>query len=280
VIAAVATATAVAVVIIAAAMMVLKPTMVLAAPAAAPAAVIPLAAQHGAIVTVEVEFDAPTLAVKAFDLDDAAIAFDFNDAEAIGAEARLDLGERGGSGGRGLGRGWTDGERQASRQDSDGTDHDVSPHGGRTPRRPGAGFARAALTRRRRALSALRQRPAGRILIPMRRRLFLFAALAAGLALPAEARRGRGRGGDHDEAREAVEHGRALSLAQILPLALRAVPGEVLEVELESEHGRLAYEFAILARDGRVRRLVLDARTGAVLAIEGRRGRRRRRDDD
>lgn len=101
------------------------------------------------------------------------------------------------------------------------------------------------------------------------RRLLLFAAFAACFA-PADAlaRRGRGRGGDHDDAREAVEHGQALSLARILPLALRAVPGEVLEVELESEHGRYIYEIEILARNGRVRKVILDARTGDVLGVE------------
>ncbi len=115
----------------------------------------------------------------------------------------------------------------------------------------------------------------------MRRRLLLLAALAACLA-PADAlaRRGRGRGGDHDEARDAVEHGQALSLRRILPLALRAVPGEVLEVELEREHGTLVYEIDILARNGRVRTVVLDARTGELLTTSGRRGGRRGREDD
>lgn len=103
------------------------------------------------------------------------------------------------------------------------------------------------------------------------RRLLVLAAIALALA-PAEALarrgRGRGRGGDHDDAREAYEHGEALPLAQILPLALRAVPGEVLEVELEREHGRLVYEIEILARTGRVRKVILDARTGAILSVE------------
>ncbi len=103
------------------------------------------------------------------------------------------------------------------------------------------------------------------------RRLLVLAVFATALA-PAEALarrgRGRGRGGDHDDAREAYEHGEALPLAQILPQALRTVPGEVLEVELEREHGRLVYEIEILARNGRVRKVILDARTGAVLGVE------------
>lgn len=103
----------------------------------------------------------------------------------------------------------------------------------------------------------------------LNRRLLIVAAFAAAFAPPgADAKRGRGRGGDHDEAREAYEQGEALSLAQILPLALRAVPGEVLEVEIEREHGRLVYEIEILARSGRVRKVTLDARTGALLEVE------------
>lgn len=101
------------------------------------------------------------------------------------------------------------------------------------------------------------------------RRLLLFAPFAAALSpAVAQARQGRGRGGDHDEAREAVKEGRALSLSRILPLALAAVPGEVLEVELEREDGRLVYEIEILARSGRVRKVTLDARTGAILEVD------------
>lgn len=117
----------------------------------------------------------------------------------------------------------------------------------------------------------MRQVEAGSINGPMKlsRRLLLVAAAAAMLAPgEAQARRGRGRGGDHDEARHALEDGEALPLSQILPLAIRAIPGEVLEVELEREHGRLVYEIEILARSGRVRKVILDARTGAVLGVE------------
>lgn len=104
------------------------------------------------------------------------------------------------------------------------------------------------------------------------RRFLLAVAVTALLAPPdASARRGRGRSGDHDEAREAREQGQALSLTQILPLAQRAVPGEVLEVELEREHGTLIYEIEILARSGRVRKVILDARTGAVIGLEDHR---------
>ncbi|MGE0739987.1 MAG: PepSY domain-containing protein [Hyphomonadaceae bacterium] len=96
------------------------------------------------------------------------------------------------------------------------------------------------------------------------------AALAAALLWPggAEADRGRGRGGDHDEALEARERREALPLPRILDIARSAVPGDPIEVELEREDGRLIYEVEILARNGRVRKVEIDARTGAVLEVE------------
>lgn len=111
------------------------------------------------------------------------------------------------------------------------------------------------------------------------RRVFVIL-LAAFLFFPGQADARRGRGGDHDDARQAVESGAALSLSRILPLALRAVPGEVLDVELEREHGRLVYEVQILARDGRVRNVVLDARSGAILMRDYGRHRHGGDDDD
>lgn len=99
-------------------------------------------------------------------------------------------------------------------------------------------------------------------------RRFLVMAAVAALALPGDALARRGRGGDHDDAREAVASGRAMPLSAILPIALRAEPGEVLEVELEEDDGRLEYEIEILTRNGRVRKVTLDARTGAILETE------------
>ena len=103
------------------------------------------------------------------------------------------------------------------------------------------------------------------------RRALLLSAFAA-LALPTDALarqgRGRGRGGDHDEAREAVERGEALPLSEILAIVRRVEPGEVIEVELERDHGRLEYEIEVLTPRGRVRKVTLDARTGAILENE------------
>ncbi len=101
-----------------------------------------------------------------------------------------------------------------------------------------------------------------RFLIPLLAALFIGLGLAAAPTLAQERR------GDHDQAREAVARRDAIPFAQILDTALRTVPGEVLEVDLERDDGRLLYEVEILARNGRVRTVILDARTGRVLEVE------------
>ncbi|WP_182466731.1 PepSY domain-containing protein [Sphingomonas gilva] len=70
---------------------------------------------------------------------------------------------------------------------------------------------------------------------------------------------------DHDLARQAVLRGEVLPLARILSIAQRAAPGDVIEVELESKNGQLFYEVELLTRSGVIRKLSLDARTGALL---------------
>jgi uncharacterized membrane protein YkoI len=72
----------------------------------------------------------------------------------------------------------------------------------------------------------------------------------------------------HDRARRAREAGEILTIVQIYDLARKAVPGRVLEAELEREHGRWIYELKILDPAGRVYELKLDAATGAVLGRE------------
>ena len=73
---------------------------------------------------------------------------------------------------------------------------------------------------------------------------------------------------DHEAARAALARGEILPLPRILIIAAGRVPGDVLEVELEDEHGRLIYDLKILAGNGRVREVEIDARTGAVLKVE------------
>ncbi len=101
----------------------------------------------------------------------------------------------------------------------------------------------------------------------MNRILILAAALALA-ASPAFAAQEGGRSGDHDDARRAVELRQALPLTRILEIAQGAVPGEIIEVELDHDHDRLIYEVDILTQTGRLRQVEIDAQTGAVLEVE------------
>jgi uncharacterized membrane protein YkoI len=71
---------------------------------------------------------------------------------------------------------------------------------------------------------------------------------------------------DHERARAAVQSGAVLPLHTVLERLQRSHPGQVLEVELERDDGRWTYEVRLLQPDGRLFKLVLDARTAEVLA--------------
>jgi uncharacterized membrane protein YkoI len=67
--------------------------------------------------------------------------------------------------------------------------------------------------------------------------------------------------------REAVARGEVVPLPKILVIAQKAVPGDILEVELEQKEWGLKYELKILTADGRVRKVDINARTGKVVKI-------------
>lgn len=73
---------------------------------------------------------------------------------------------------------------------------------------------------------------------------------------------------DHDRAREALERGEVRPLEEILAAAAAEVPGEVVELELEREHGRWVYELKVIAPDGRVLEVLVDAASARVLGWE------------
>jgi uncharacterized membrane protein YkoI len=74
--------------------------------------------------------------------------------------------------------------------------------------------------------------------------------------------------GDSELARAALQRGEILPITRILPLVAQYLPGDVVEVRLDTRRDRLNYEIRVLTPSGRVRKLVLDARTGASVAIE------------
>jgi len=99
-------------------------------------------------------------------------------------------------------------------------------------------------------------------------RLVAVLALSLAAAVPAAAWADDHKSKDHEAARTALARGQVLPLTRILAIAEQRAPGDVLKVELEGDDGKLVYEVKILGRNGRVRELDIDARTGTVLKIE------------
>lgn len=96
--------------------------------------------------------------------------------------------------------------------------------------------------------------------------LVLTALWASLWAMPVEAREDR----DHDRARTAVQAGEVLPLATLLERVQRRHPGQVLEVELERDHGRWIYELKLLQPGGQLLKLEVDAATAQVLQVQRR----------
>jgi len=72
----------------------------------------------------------------------------------------------------------------------------------------------------------------------------------------------------YDRARRAVDRGEARPIAELLKRLKTQVPGEVVGVEFEREHGRWVYEFKIIDSGGRLLEVYVDAQTGTVLSME------------
>ena len=100
-------------------------------------------------------------------------------------------------------------------------------------------------------------------------RLILWAAVLAGVAGPLWA---SDDDDDHERARAALQAGQVLPLKQVLERLAQTHPGEVLEVELEQDHGRWRYEIKLLQAGGQLRKLKVDARSGELLQRPGRHG--------
>jgi hypothetical protein len=67
-----------------------------------------------------------------------------------------------------------------------------------------------------------------------------------------------------DEQRAATANGKTMPLATVIH-ALRRAPKDVIKAQLCQEGDRLIYQLTLLARDGKVKRAVVDASNGAVV---------------
>jgi len=74
---------------------------------------------------------------------------------------------------------------------------------------------------------------------------------------------------DHDQAREAVEHGEALPLDAVLAAVEKKVVGEIVGIEFEQSDGVWVYEFKVVDAAGHVIEVLADAKTAAIIRVEG-----------
>ena len=75
---------------------------------------------------------------------------------------------------------------------------------------------------------------------------------------------------DHDEAREAVEHGEALPLDAVLAAVEKKVVGEVVGIEFEKSEGVWVYELKVVDAAGHVIEVLADAKTAAIIRVASR----------
>ena len=102
-------------------------------------------------------------------------------------------------------------------------------------------------------------------------RRWLAIGLAIALAVPgmgtADARERHRH--DHEFARGALQRGEVLPINRLLSITAQYLPGDVVEVRLEPRRdGALLYEIRVLTPSGKIRELLLDARTGDYVGIE------------
>jgi uncharacterized membrane protein YkoI len=73
---------------------------------------------------------------------------------------------------------------------------------------------------------------------------------------------------DHDSARHAVERGEALPLSDILARVRPGLGGEVAGVAFRRKASRWIYEFRVIAANGRLEEVYVDAATAAIIERE------------
>ncbi len=73
---------------------------------------------------------------------------------------------------------------------------------------------------------------------------------------------------DHDRAKILKERGQIRPLTEIIDKVRTKHSGEIIEVELEEEEGKIIYELELLDEDGVVTELKYDAKTGVLLTTE------------
>ena len=73
---------------------------------------------------------------------------------------------------------------------------------------------------------------------------------------------------DFELARDAVERGEILPLAEVLSRLQESHPGRVIEVELEYSDNILVYEVELVTDDGRLIEVDMNAATGEIVGMD------------
>ncbi|RCW87067.1 PepSY domain-containing protein [Paracoccus lutimaris] len=73
---------------------------------------------------------------------------------------------------------------------------------------------------------------------------------------------------DFELARDAVERGEILPLAEVLSRLQESHPGRVIEVELEYSSDILVYEVELVTDDGRLIEVDMNAATGEIVKMD------------
>jgi len=94
----------------------------------------------------------------------------------------------------------------------------------------------------------------------------LLAVLGPLSVAPAEAEP-RMRCLTRDQQRTAITERRAVPLAAVRKAVRARAPGEMVRARLCQEPERLIYLLTVLPRDGKVRRVIVDAKNGAVVSV-------------
>jgi uncharacterized membrane protein YkoI len=95
---------------------------------------------------------------------------------------------------------------------------------------------------------------------------FAIAMLAPSSVTPADAEQ-RMRCLTREQQRTAITERRAVPLAAVRKSVRTRVPGELVRARLCQEPDRLIYLLTVLPRDGKVRRVIVDAKNGTVASV-------------
>lgn len=108
-----------------------------------------------------------------------------------------------------------------------------------------------------------------RIMVAQKLAILALALFALGCLsqVSADAETARLRCFSRDQQRIAIAERRAIALAAVRTKLRTRVPGDVVRARLCQESERLIYQLTVLPRDGRVRRVNVDAKSGAVLQV-------------